>query len=231
MSERRGGQDQVFLLTEAHLRLLRQAIVVWVPFESGAPAILVSPLAGGPQEQIEADIARRAGLVVEGAPVTTEDRQRAKELISELPEALAQLLAHGDLPAGSYHYVNRLLDIPQLASYVPAELGSLATDPAVDFEFTDQHALLLRATRWEDGQGLDRLIVNAKRPYGDMTYFELDMAEILGEPVVRRPNGALPLDDERRLSKLYTETLPALQVYLENATLAPGQFSAVGLRT
>ena len=51
-------------------------------------------------------------------------------------------------------------------------------------------------------------MMNPKRPYGDMTSFTLDMADILHEP-----------HDEKKLWKLHTETLSALQVFLQNAKL------------
>ena len=49
-----------------------------------------------------------------------------------------------------------------------------------------------------------------------MTSFELDMAEILKVPA-----------DQERLWKLHTETLPALQIYLQKASIAPGEYPVI----
>lgn len=195
-----------FTLTEAHIKLLRNAVAVWVPIESGAPAVMISPLQGdgeeGPTPAMDADIAKRAGL-------PSVDEQQIRRLVAEMPEALAQLLEHGKLEAGTYRYDNPLA-VASFAEMLPAELAHLAREKSVSFTFTDQHATLLRHARWAG------LFMNPKRPYGDMTSFELDMAEILKVPA-----------DEQRLWKLHTETLPALQIYLQKATIAPGEYPLI----
>jgi hypothetical protein len=165
-------------------------------------------------------VAARVGLPVSDPPSEAE-KQRLDTLMQELPEALALLLAHGRLEAGTYSYPNPLAEIPFAAEMLPPELAALATTPVVSFAYTQQHASLLRHARWS------RLCMNPKRPYGDMTYFELDMAEILGEPVARSQDGRLPAEQERRLQALHAETLPALQVYLQQATAAPGEYERV----
>ena len=193
-----------FTLTEAHIKLLRNAVVVWAPIESGAPAVMISPLqAGDDSAALYADIAKRAGLA-------SVDKQQIDRLVEEMPEALAQLLEHGKLAAGNYRYDNLLTELAFAEKTLPAELAYLAKQKSVSFKFTDQHLTLLRHARWGG------LFMNPKRPYGDMTSFELDMAEILKVPL-----------DEKRLWKLHTETLPALQLYLQKATIAPGDYAAI----
>jgi hypothetical protein len=56
----------MFKLSEAHLRLLRQATVLWTPVESGAPAILISPL-----EVVAAQMSAEAAHVVGDAMEVT----------------------------------------------------------------------------------------------------------------------------------------------------------------
>jgi hypothetical protein len=192
-----------FTLTNAHIKLLRNSTVVWVPMESGAPAVLISPLEmdGEAKPELYADVAKRAGL----SPV---DNQQIRKLLAEMPEALAQLLAHGELEAATYRYDNPLVTLSLAEETLPPELAHLAKDKSVSFPFTEQHAALLRHARWRG------LFMNPKRPYGDMTSFERDMAAILKVP-----------EDERRLWKLHTETLPALQIYLQKASIAPGEYA------
>jgi hypothetical protein len=196
-----------FTLTGTHIRLLRNAVVVWAPIESGAAAVMISPLQADGEEEpgpaLYADIARRAGL-------PSVDRQQIDQLLAEMPEALAQVLEHGTLEAGSYRYDNPLVAISFAEQMLPAELAHLAKEKSVSFAFTAQHAKLLRHARWRG------LFMDPKRPYGDMTSFELDMADILKVPA-----------DQQRLWKLHTETLPALQIYLQKASIAPGDYPRI----
>lgn len=203
----------MFTPTQAHLALLRQATVVWTPAESGAPAILVSPFElSGSAEEIQADIARRAGIATDDTP-SAADLARAQQIFFELPEALAHSLSHGTLTPGQYEYRNPLVELPDLAPALPDELRHLAVERTVVVDFTTEHHALLREARWRG------LWMDPKRPYGDMTYLELDMAEILGQPTDRGDDGRLPSGQERRLWKLHTETLSALQVYLRQAVI------------
>lgn len=196
----------MFTLTDKHINLLRNALVVWVPIESGAPAVMVSPLQAGEGNatpEFYADVAKRAGL-------PSVDKQQIDQLIADMPEAFAQLLAHGKLAAGTYRYDNPLAAVPFAANTLPDELAHLAKEKSVSFAFTERHAKLLRNARWGG------TFMNPKRPYGDMTSFERDMADILGEPA-----------DEKKLWILHTETLPALQVYLLKASIAPGEYPRI----
>ena len=196
----------MFKLTDTHLKLLRHAVVMWVPTKSGAPGVLLLPLQADEKlsDQAYADIAKRAGL-------PTVDKGQIDQLLMEMPEAFEQLLARGKLAPGTYRYDNPLAEISWSANTLPDELKNLAKDKVVSFRFTERHAKLLRNARWGG------MMMNPKRPYGDMTSFELDMADILGEPA-----------DEHRLWKLHTETLSALQVYLQNAKLEPGEYPRIG---
>jgi len=191
----------MFKMTPAHLQLLRHSVVLWSPVESGAPGALPSPLLAEETDKISdatyADIAKRAGLA-------KVDKAEINQLLMEMPEAFDQLIAHGTLAPGTYRYDNPLATIPWAARTLPTELANLATEKVVTFQLTERHLKLLRAAQWEG------MMMNAKRPYGDMTSFELDMADILHEP-----------HDEKRLWKLHTEMLSALQVFLQNAKLDP----------
>jgi hypothetical protein len=219
------GDSSMFKLTERHLNLLRNAVVLWAPVESGAPAVVISPLQIGDGEEqptpaVYADIARRAGLPMSNPP-TAAEKQQVDDLVADLPEALAQLLAHGRLEAGTYRYENPLVELPFASKMLPPEIAALAKERVVSFALTGRHVALLRHARWRG------LFMNPKRPYGDFTYFELDMAEILGEQVARTADGKLPDKEEQRLWKLHTETLPALQLYLQKASITPGDYPRI----
>jgi hypothetical protein len=138
--------------------------------------------------------------------------------MAQLPEALAQVLAHGRLAPGSYEYANPLLELEAPETLVPEERRELAGKAQVRFALTAEHLLLLRRARWQ------QLFMNPKRPYGDMTYFELDMAEILGEPIRQGADGLLPEAQAKRLWQLHVDLLPALQLFLQRAEIAPGPY-------
>jgi hypothetical protein len=211
-----------FTLTPEHIRLLRQATVLWAPIESGAPAVMVTPLLmeGASHEDVAADVARRAGIVTGETP-TAEDRQRGAALLDEVPEALAQLMEHGTLAPGSYRFENRVVDLENAANLVPDELPELAKERTATFTFTAQHRALLAAARWSGP------MVNPKRPYGDMSYFELDMLDVLGEKAPQDAQGMLAPAVEKRLGKLHAETMPALQLFLDKATIEPRAYAWV----
>ena len=65
------------------------------------------------------------------------------------------------------------------------------------------------------------MIVDLKRPYGEQTYFELDMAEAIGESVKRDTVGRPDFTPAQRAryERLHREMQQALQVFLEHATL------------
>jgi len=200
----------MFTLTDKHINLLRHALVLWAPIESGAPAVMITPLQAGKENgtpEFYADVAKRAGL-------TSVDKAQIDQLIADMPEALAQLLAQGKLAAGTYRYDNPLAAVSFAANALPDEQMHLAKEKSVSFAFTERHAKLLHNARWRG------MFMNPKRPYGDMTAFERDMAAILGEP-----------EDEQKLWTLHTEMLPALQVWLLKASIAPGDYPRIELDT
>jgi hypothetical protein len=114
---------------------------------------------------------------------------------------------------------------PERIAAIVKELPRL--DPDGTFLFTREHLLLIRHLRfgWPHRNMLVLFdsrsrtpvpIVNYKRPFGDMTAFEIDMAEILDLP--RPPFNDTPLD--QKLSNLYWEMWSALQVFVEYASIA-----------
>lgn len=207
-------------LNEHHVRLLRAAAVVWAPVESGAPAVLYSPRLLEEEDGVPyADVAARAGLEI-GSPPSEAQKRDVEALLAGLPAAFVRFMELGRLEPGRYSYRNPLVGLPHSDYLVPSDRPGLARQALVEFELTPELAKLLRHARWEAGSG-GWLGLNPKRPYGDMTYFELDMAEILGEPRVQDAAGHLSPDLEARLGGLHEDMQGALQVFLQNARLEP----------
>jgi hypothetical protein len=99
-------------------------------------------------------------------------------------------------------------------------------DPDGTFMFMTTHRRLLKNLRfgWPHHAmqavylgwgGQVSPVVNFKRPFGDMTSFDIDMARILGLP---RPQNGAAFDPA--LWRLCTEMWPALQVFVEHAQIS-----------
>jgi len=219
------GEAETFTLTDAHLQLIRSSIVAWAPIEAGAPAVLCSPLlvtedSEHPSAALYADVAARAGLKL-SSPPSDADRRRIDELMRELPQALAQLVQRASLQPGTYSYRNPLVGSLQGARAPDGAEGKAAE--SVTFDYTPDHAKLLRHANWRG------LFMDPKRPYGEMTFFELDMAEILGESVPRAQDGAPSFapGQQERYDRLHAQMLEALQVFLVHARMRPGAYPRV----
>lgn len=182
--------------------------------ESGAPALFPSvhqpaDIRAAPPEAFYQDIAARAGLTVSN-PSTPADQRALGELLGSTLASLEPLVTKGRLKPGKYSYRNRLRGA--LAPFAPPEPKGLAEREVVEFEVTAEHLTLL-ANAWWDGPGM-----NPKRPYGGASYFEADMARILGLPTTTGPDGALADHaEELRLTRLHHEMVCVLQIFLENA--------------
>jgi hypothetical protein len=192
-------------VTEADLSIVRQLGVIWSPTESGAPAIF--------------DLSRAA------LKVSVDSYRHAMHAA----EVLIQL---GELPRGHYEY-----DAPAL--------GDLGVPPFVEHGYaeingqhigilvTESHLKLMQAasTNIIDEGGRDIGVeIDPKRPYGDMSYYELDMGKILGIRAEGPPRPDYPemLDFSpaqlKMLRALHEQMQPVLQVFLQHARLAPGKF-------
>ncbi|MCH1995598.1 hypothetical protein L7Q78_22660, partial [Achromobacter xylosoxidans] len=100
------------------------------------------------------------------------------------------------------------------------------------FELRREHLTLLRAASWREA-GKDELeavlregdafwpmpFIDGKRPYGDSSHYQIDMARLLGEPYPIDAKGRAITDPARdaRLESLHWQTAAALQVFLAHA--------------
>lgn len=127
--------------------------------------------------------------------------------------------------------------------------------PVSSFEVTDQHLLLLPnlSVRWnepevvplvKEGEILDEIDqtenswpvvgIDPKRPYGSMTYYFLDMGEILGiepretesigEGVDEEPEAEFSEEQEDMLQNLHEDMQTVLQIFLQKASLPTGKY-------
>lgn len=199
--------EDTLVITEADLALVRRLPVIWTPCESGAPAVFEM-----------------------GEKSLSEDRVDEYRHAMRAAEVLIQL---GAMTPGRYEYDNPLdEELSAEQPFIQNRRAEIA-GKRVTIEVTEAHLKLLRAANVQtvEDDGLDIGVqIDCKRPYGDMSYFELDMGGILGI----EPEGPLRKDrpDLRdfsepqlaRFSELHEQTQPVLQVLLQRATLEPGRY-------
>jgi hypothetical protein len=212
------GTDLV--ISPEHLSCIRQLRFIWIPnVESGGPA--VDPQAPFGSADAYKDLA-------EIAP--SKSRSELKRLYGEVMRRLPVFTGKATLGPG--RYVLPRPAVLHLKQFM--KRGDAGMEDGGSFDFTAEHAKLIAAIRWwyEEGPrfsfvfdpGLDiqylngawrAATVNFKRPFGDMTYFEIDMTRILGASL--KPNSKDPEED--RLFALYQQMHAALQVFVMHATL------------
>lgn len=202
------------ILTADHLRLLRQLRVAWAPVEAGGPMIDGEMPFGS--VEIERDMARILGHAGKRS-------ERDFGLPEGLVQAVAVLLDNAKLQPGTYEIFNGMgariagggkLEI---SDSVALEIPASRT---LRFEVTPDHLkLFARASFNEIGFDL-------KRPYGDMTYYWLDIADALGVAVPRAADGSPDFKPEQiaRFDRLHGEMLFTFQAFLQYAQLEPGVF-------
>lgn len=191
-------------LTSQHLQLIRQLRVIWVPIESGAPGI-------DPTQPLLGDL---LGLEAAQQILQTKDADLATKLLAEVCLWVPEFTASATLAPGSYA--------------LPAGFdGKTQNDK---FEFRAEHLTLLQAALWRevDGSNVADVLadedsrqplwpmpyIDGKRPYGDRSYYQIDMAELLGQPYAKDAQGRyiLPPEKDEALKQLHLQTQAALQV-------------------
>jgi hypothetical protein len=220
-------QFPVPAITPKHIEAMRKLQFVWdARIESGGP--VVDPLTPYGSENMTADL---------GPIIGRRDRVAIARFHREVSEVLIWALENCSLEPGQYalaHLTNAVMerrlrqDLAELtgipATRIEAIVGEL---PRLEqdgyFLFTDQHRRLLQHLRFEWPNPQTMWIVarggypvpatHFKRPFGDMSAFEIDMAAILDLP---RPD---PKRLDPVLDRLYWEMWPALQTFVEHVMI------------
>lgn len=129
-----------------------------------------------------------------------------------------------ELQAGEYTFQNPFYEDKAHARRIAnTSLEQLYKQAQITFSLTDQHTTLLKATDAGYNHGI--IGINPKRPYGDATAFELDMADILGVTIERdSDNNIVSNEQTKALFRLHEALLPALQVLLQKGTIETGKY-------
>lgn len=98
-------------------------------------------------------------------------------------------------------------------------LTTIPLDKIINFTVTADHIMLIGHM---NTRILDNCveIMDFKRPYGDCTYYFLDMADALNEPISENSEGTISFSPEvqERYYQLHTEMLFAIQAFWTHAT-------------
>jgi hypothetical protein len=207
-------------LTSSHLTLMRRLTVMWVPIEDGAPGIdMLRPLLG-----------QRATSMEAMSALDTSNEELAVRTLAELGLLVPAFVQGGGTVApGRYPIVDEMR--PYLS------FPESGVDSSGHFELGEQHLTLLRGTQWRliDDSTIGEVLdgdeeiwpmphIDGKRPYGDCSYYYIDMADLLGQPYERDLDGDIIEDAEKEawLGRLHMETLAALQVLLTHGSAVNG---------
>ena len=185
-----------FEITPPHLSLLRQAHFSWDGAERGGP--MLDPQRPYGRTDLLAQLAEVFG---------SDDAEELARRHVEMYFVIARALKHGALTPGWYVLGNiGAADVREaMRGYDGVTDADLGLDADGRVTATDDHVKLLRDIdiRWPSEYDCeDRLEVgdypaaaaDPKRPYGDFTFIEVDMARILG--VLPPPKGGRDLRSE-----------------------------------
>lgn len=146
----------------------------------------------------------------------------------ELLKAVQIAFRYGELPSGDYAYQK-----PEHAQLEHNDaVNALPTSST--FHFEEKHLKLIRHMVVRHSYSADGgeiwVGVDPKRPYGDFSYFEAEMAEILGKPTSRNEKNQVVLSPEveQEMSRLHQDMSPAVQVFLRHARVKAGVYKEGG---
>lgn len=218
-----------FTLTPAHIGLIRRTVWVWDDSESGAP--VAAPDIPYGEGSMWDHIGHAFGMTPENegrwSKAQLEEMLRIHTL--EMPGVLWIAATHGTIKPGPYD-----LDLTAMKYALGGDPPNMVFEtydddnPPIDlrpdrvtFTFTPHHGLLLANAYWRYCHWVEAIGIDSKRPYGNNSFYFVDMAEILGEEWDEENEEALM----HRYEKLHAETLLAVMAMTQNATIAPGRFT------
>jgi len=139
--------------------------------------------------------------------------------------ALQIVFLFGNLEPGAYRYRKPVGD---QIEYSPLVVEGMPQSS--EFHFTSEHRELLRWSMVENSEvGWEGQTVpgcDPKRPYGDFTYYQLEMAKHLNRPTTENEEGYNEISDEteEELTQLHHSMQAAWQVFIDNFELSSGEF-------
>ncbi len=217
--------EEIFTLTPTHLEILRKMIVIWDSSESGAPVVDIYNFPFNYEK-----ICSLLGFTIKESDFKnqTEELEQCRTIISAIFEISIQ---HGSLKPGRYTYKNPfsgLKDVKWRLNAYGSKLFPMPTSDSITFDVTEEHIKLLKKSnaRWLHYWELAG--IDSKRPYGDMTCFYLDMANILEIEIPTKDTksceDSFSREQIKAFYKLHQEMFYMLQTYLLFAEMNPGDY-------
>ncbi len=194
-----------FQLNPQHVKHYREAVITLNPMEGGAP--MVKPEIFG---------------VLFPSHFSLKNGFRIANKRLEKTYALQVILQNATLAPGNYQFKNLLP-----SNIKNTTLTQIYSQPSVVFEFTQQHAKLVRKLSVNEQSYFFTLGIDPKRPYGDTTFYALDMADILSIKHNLNSHENTNQSDKRILTalhKLHDEMVPAMQVLLHHGKIKTGWY-------
>lgn len=193
-------------LTAEHVAMMRALRVKWSPVESGAPGLRQWFPFGLNR------LTRTVGFETQGL----RDEVLLARTIVEVAQWIPLLISNGVvLQPGRYSVPADMRDY-----FAFPESG---VSPDGFFEFCPEHMTLLGHFNWRFEQ-LEPPCwpmphVDGKYPYGDCSYYQIDMAAHLGSPYVIDAQGDIEVNSahDEELADFHSQMLVALQVFLLHA--------------
>lgn len=212
------------VLNQAHVALIRRMRLGWNGAEVGAPQCHPEQsFAGG-----------KAPDLVRAALGDLPDEEVAEFMVSLVP-ALQQFMAQATLAPGTYPLSNMTADLlaeSQRGLENADTLFAIGSDMRFAVEAED--ILLAKHAQWQwpdEGDMFGALergdiagpTVDPKRPYGEMSYIDLDIHRILDWPVEQRnEKGFVAITDAQAeaATRLHFRQLGTMQAFLEHAEIS-----------
>lgn len=199
-----------FSLSAAQIDLIKRAQLVWEPAEAGAPKLsLRTPYAGGTTpEQLTRLL---------GDDAREEDKQA---LLISMVQAFSTFCDKAVISSGEYNVSSSDRAVSDQTIQLSDDLIALVRNLQWDWPDEDYMGVLLF-----DGEVAGPRC-DCKRPYGDMSFFALDIHRILGwEAVTRNEQGYVEITDAQaaEAEALHSQILPALRAVLAYGDVLEGK--------
>jgi hypothetical protein len=190
----------------------------WTPMEAGG-IFLLAAIDDAINERIFRDLISSVPLTAAGAKAGTPDWGL---LATVLAADVSGFLHTATLTPGPYQLDNHHLSYSTDGKLAFDSNGNAPTpisaEPAFTFHVTADHLALLRHLNTRSWQGMIE-VIDPKRPYGNSTYYYLDMADALGDALTQNAAGKVEATPEQigRFQQLHREMLFAVQAFWVHA--------------
>ncbi len=203
-------KEAVFQFTETHLSVLQSVKLGWDGAESGSTCFDEhEPLTN----DALSEIGRRFQL---------SDEMAQARVYAELVWAINHFFATVEIEPGTYEIDSATADAIRaaMAGYEAISCdGDIGLDAEGNIELTTESIIVLKKTRWgwarnalDDYGAWPGPAIDPKRPYGDYSYWQIEMAEMLGWEMEKDGEGYFrtTAEQDEELQRIHFRQLSAV---------------------